>query len=84
MVIYGGYADGNRTSEIIRYSFAENKWFIVQTENSSCQPHPRSSHSAVVYKDGMYVFGGRDDDNNKYNDLWRLDLTTYEWKEIKP
>ena len=32
----------------------------------------------------MYVFGGKDDDNNKLNDLWKLDLNTYTWVEIKP
>jgi N-acetylneuraminic acid mutarotase len=32
----------------------------------------------------MYVFGGKDDDNNKLNDLWKLDLPTNAWTEIKP
>lgn len=32
----------------------------------------------------MYVFGGKDEDNNKLNDLWKLDLNTYIWEEIKP
>lgn len=44
------------------------------------QPVPRSKHSAVVYNDSMYIFGGKDDDNNKLNDFWKLDLSTYEWQ----
>lgn len=32
----------------------------------------------------MYIFGGKDDDNNKLNDLWKLDLNTYQWNEVKP
>lgn len=64
MIIYGGYSDGNRTSQLIRYSFTDNKWSDIPI--SGPQPHPRSSHSAVIYKGGMYVFGGKDDDNNKY------------------
>lgn len=32
----------------------------------------------------MYIFGGKDEDNNKLNDLWKLDLNTYVWSEIKP
>jgi len=32
----------------------------------------------------MYIFGGKDDDNNKLNDLWRLDLNTYQWNLVKP
>lgn len=31
----------------------------------------------------MYVFGGKDLDNNKLSDFWKLDLTTYKWTEIK-
>jgi hypothetical protein len=30
----------------------------------------------------MYIFGGKDSDNNKLNDLWKLDLTSYKWEEI--
>lgn len=26
MIIFGGFSDGMRTNEAIRYSFAENKW----------------------------------------------------------
>lgn len=32
----------------------------------------------------MYIFGGKDYDNNKLNDLWRFDLQTYQWKHIDP
>ena len=31
----------------------------------------------------MYIFGGRDDDNMKLNDLWRFDIATNVWQEIK-
>lgn len=32
----------------------------------------------------MWVFGGRDDDNNKLNDLWRFDIVSNIWQEVKP
>ena len=41
------------------------------------KPVGRSGHSAVLYENGMYIFGGKDDDNNKLNDLWRFDLSSY-------
>jgi hypothetical protein len=31
----------------------------------------------------MYIFGGKDSENNKLNDLWKLDLSTYKWVEIQ-
>ena len=30
----------------------------------------------------MWVFGGKDEDNNKLNDLWKLDLNIYVWTQI--
>ena len=32
----------------------------------------------------MYLFGGRDEDNAKLNDLWRFDIATNVWQEVKP
>ena len=32
----------------------------------------------------MFIFGGKDEDNNKLNDLWRLDLDHYTWEKIEP
>jgi len=32
----------------------------------------------------MYVFGGKDVENNKMNDLWRLDLDFDKWEEMEP
>jgi hypothetical protein len=31
----------------------------------------------------MYVFGGEVGDGKRVNDLWRLDLSTFVWSEIK-
>ena len=41
----------------------------------------RSGHSAVIYSNGMYVFGGKGgDDDSKLNDFWRLDLQNFSWQ----
>lgn len=76
MIIFGGFADGSRTNEVLRYSFSENKWIKVDI-NSKCQPSGRSGHSSVVFEGNMYIFGGKDEDNNKLNDIWRLDLSSF-------
>jgi len=48
-------------------------------------PLPRTSHQAVVTRAYMYVFGGEFTSLNQekfkhYNDLWRLDLSTWQWE----
>lgn len=40
----------------------------------------RASHSASIYGDKMYVFGGQDDDNNKLGDLWEFDMASSAWR----
>jgi len=30
----------------------------------------------------MYIFGGKDEDNEKLKDLWIFDLTNHKWTEI--
>jgi hypothetical protein len=31
----------------------------------------------------MYIFGGKDDENNKLDDLWKFNFLTKEWTEIR-
>lgn len=52
-------------------------------ETTGTAPKARSGHAAVLYKDSMYVFGGYDG-SARLNDLYTLNLSTKEWKEIKP
>lgn len=36
MIIFGGFCDGKRTNEIVKYSFQENKWSLIkQTQDES-------------------------------------------------
>jgi N-acetylneuraminic acid mutarotase len=76
MVIFGGFVDGERTNDIYRYYFKDNKWEKVAVLGMDA-PLPRAGHSALVYADSMVIFGGRDEDNNKLNDLWLFNFTSY-------
>jgi len=45
------------------------------------RPPARSCHTASVFGNDLYVFGGHGDylqDNVIFNDLWKLDLSTPE------
>lgn len=50
--------------------------------NSQDKPCIRASHSGVIYQNKLHIFGGQDDDNNKLNDFWELDLASGTYKEI--
>lgn len=46
-------------------------------------PRARYLHSAVVYNDGMFVYGGWMADWSKGEHVWRLDLTSLTWTELE-
>jgi N-acetylneuraminic acid mutarotase len=82
MVIFGGFVNGERSNEIYRYYFKENRWERVKPIGRD-QPNPRAGHSCVLINDSMIIFGGKDEDNNKLNDVWEFDLASYQWNELK-
>lgn len=82
MVIFGGFLrTGERVNHIYRYYFRENKWELVKL-HSFQNPSPRSGHSASIYQDRMFVFGGKDSDNEKLNDLWVFNFDDYKWEYL--
>lgn len=78
MIIFGGFEAGQRTNKIYQYNFAHNEWDQLDIFGEE-EPCPRAGHSATLYNDGqknyMLVFGGKDDENEKLNDLWMFDLS---------
>jgi hypothetical protein len=81
MIIFGGFIEGERTNEIAIYDMKQNKWTVVEQNGHENMPCPRSGHSAVFYqaKRQMYIFGGKDSDSIKLNDLWVFDFQTSSW-----
>ncbi|VEN50923.1 unnamed protein product [Callosobruchus maculatus] len=48
-------------------------------------PPGRRSHSAFVYKEKMYIFGGYNSLHEKhFNDMYQFDPETSVWKRLKP
>jgi len=80
MVVFGGFKQGIRSNDVFVNNLTTLKWKKATTSEG---PVPRSNHSAVVYKDALYVFGGADEEGEKLNDFWKLDLRTYQWEQIQ-
>jgi len=78
--IFGGYDGFNWVNDFFEYNITSNSWQEVLCSGRGNPPTPRHSHSAVVYNEYMYVFGGYD---GKYkNDLFKFSFLTNEWTEI--
>lgn len=81
MVVFGGFEKGVRTNSTIVFDFETKTWQEVKLHSKSL-PAPRAGHSAVVVDDAMYIFGGKDDENEKLKDLWRFDLNNQNWQQL--
>ena len=79
--IYGGYV-GNEKNNIV-YIFDIEINTISRFKTQAPRPPPRSCHSAVIYNNQIFIFGGNDKNNEKLNDLWSLNLSNGIWKKIE-
>ena len=61
-------------------------WFVIGNEdkdNSDMpRPPPRNSHAAVITGSDLYIFGGANHDG-PMNDMWKLNIATQSWTEVK-
>lgn len=83
-IIFGGFVAGSRVNDV--YLCTKNggtlDWRML-AEASPEKPAPRASQSSAYFQGKLYVFGGMDEDNTKFCDLWELDLQSETWCEIQ-
>jgi N-acetylneuraminic acid mutarotase len=78
MYIFGGW-DGHETlDDLYQYSFASNIWYELRRVQGS-RPSPRYRHSMVAYGKSLFIFGGVDKQQVRYNDLYEFQTDTKEW-----
>lgn len=79
MIVFGGFVNGVRTNEIYKFHFPTRKWEHLQSASVKV-PVERAAHSAIIYKDLLIIFGGKDEENEKLNDVWAFNLKSYTWE----
>jgi len=57
-------------------------WRKIRPSQHNTPPSPRHSHSAVVYKDCMYIFGGYD--GSYRSDFQSFNFRTRRWNVVQP
>jgi N-acetylneuraminic acid mutarotase len=78
LIIFGGKIDGGLSNAVHIYAIDDNNWTSVETGNN---PEPRYGHTAVVYGSSLFVFGGRFANESVNNEIWSLNLTSFEWTQ---
>jgi N-acetylneuraminic acid mutarotase len=78
---FGGWNGFSRTwyNDLHVFDFKTRHWRAIHPKGPV--PTKRTSHSAVIYNNKMYVFGGFSGEEY-LNDLFELDLQTETWTEI--
>jgi len=98
--VFGGCSrSGQPSGTLHRYNIDSEEWdcnTLCSTTEDSSPPQARFGHSAIAYKDYVFIFGGQgisdcqaDDDTTasqcalvSFRDFYRLDTRTMEWKVI--
>jgi leucine-zipper-like transcriptional regulator 1 len=65
-------------SDMYAYDLLSTTWRSIACKGMP--PSPRHSHSVVIYKDAMYIFGGYD--GSYRNDLHQFDFQTSTWSQV--
>jgi N-acetylneuraminic acid mutarotase len=79
MLIFGGW-DGNQTlSDILEYNLVSNQWDQVEAKGTI---KGRYRHSAASNDKAMYVFGGIDQQQERFNDIHEFMFGTSTWSRV--
>ncbi|EGC34241.1 hypothetical protein DICPUDRAFT_80019 [Dictyostelium purpureum] len=88
MYVYGGHLPDSHTfikdvkSDLNTFDFKSRKWDTIETSGEKLPE--KTEHSAVVYKNSMYIFGGYSGVTGNYSDttILKLNLDTLEGESI--
>jgi len=80
--IFGGFDGTSRVNDFYGFDFSTMRWNAIHPQHGTFAPSPRHSHSAVVYKDSLYVFGGYD--GSYRSDFHQFHFPTGRWSAISP
>ena len=77
LYVYGGAADGILDNEIHCFDVDTRTWSVIHPAEGSETPCRRVFHSAAVWNNSLYIFGGTIDSMaNRSGDLFRFGFST--------
>ena len=75
----GGAADGILDNDVHQFDVDSRTWSVMNPAEGGQIPCRRVFHSAAVWNNGMYIFGGTVESSsaNRSGDLYRFSLSTF-------
>lgn len=85
LYVFGGQVTASRSDETFwRLDLASNVWSSLNMKSTKYGAHlgptNRRGHSAVIYGDSMYIFGGYEDFRGSSAQLWEYNLVCERWE----
>ncbi|XP_014253614.1 attractin [Cimex lectularius] len=71
----------NTSDMIYTYDFTGNVWETNHMDSKTA-PTPRYGHSAVIFGDKIYIYGGVKNGGVVCNELWAFDVSAKSWENI--
>ncbi|EGR29299.1 kelch motif family protein, putative [Ichthyophthirius multifiliis] len=88
MYVYGGYEVNEGILSDFYSMVIKNaqsyKWEKISNKGNKPYPGPLMRHTAVVFQDKMYIFGGNKQSLKSTNDIWTYDYIYDEWQNVEP
>eukprot|EP00735_Rhodelphis_limneticus_P006226 TRINITY_DN18605_c0_g1::TRINITY_DN18605_c0_g1_i1::g.1038::m.1038 TRINITY_DN18605_c0_g1::TRINITY_DN18605_c0_g1_i1::g.1038 ORF type:complete len:549 (+),score=27.81,sp/P87061/TEA1_SCHPO/32.26/1e-30,sp/P87061/TEA1_SCHPO/30.28/3e-25,Kelch_4/PF13418.1/9e-06,Kelch_4/PF13418.1/2.3e-06,Kelch_4/PF13418.1/3.3e-10,Kelch_4/PF13418.1/3.8e-10,Kelch_4/PF13418.1/8e-05,Kelch_3/PF13415.1/71,Kelch_3/PF13415.1/1.1e-06,Kelch_3/PF13415.1/1.3,Kelch_3/PF13415.1/3.5e-08,Kelch_3/PF13415.1/4.4e-06,Kelch_3/PF13415.1/0.0013 len=86
--MFGGRTEEGRSDELFYLDCTSDPVTWVWPNPTGARPATRTRHSAVVWRDKMYIFGGRSGLHllgfENFNDLFEYDPETNHWSAVHP
>lgn len=78
LYVFGGAADGILDNEVHCFDVDSRLWSVIQPASGSETPCGRVFHSAAVWNNSLYIFGGTIDSvSNRSGDLYRFCFSSF-------
>jgi hypothetical protein len=81
MYVFGGGCETFALSDLWKFSLKTRSWTKIECQHSIFHPSPRLFCVGGTLDGYAYIYGGRFKKDKK-KDLWELNLSNFQWKEI--
>jgi N-acetylneuraminic acid mutarotase len=85
LYLFGGCSPEQHHNAVIRVDPETATRQLVQPSSDTDVPAPRYCHSAVVFEEAMYIFGGKSgtrDSNDRMADIFKFDFQSQAWSVV--
>jgi N-acetylneuraminic acid mutarotase len=82
MYVFGGWNGQETVDELFYFSLISNIWYEVRLV-CGIKPKGRYRHTTMILEKSLFVFGGVDQKQRKFNDLYEFLLEKNEWRTVE-